>query len=280
MRPVRWCLVVTAFVVGASAWAQAATTGSQTKSESVSDLMRDINAMAVLNLMNLSAQQMATLSQQIQGYHKVLDSPPAELVSELKQVKASLIAGMGEQDAWFHAGASKPAAEFKVQVTKARDQTISNILGILTDDQKAVLAARGTPYELFRRLVWDVGHVRDVSDAGLQAWGDHVVEELSKPLAKGVKPIMSAEQATDVVRQVRQMDDQQWQQASVRILGQLKRRLPATTRQSLDDPNQVQARMTRQILGFLNDKQLPAMLNQAIRADQQAAAQAQQGGQR
>jgi hypothetical protein len=275
-----WTMAAVILVAGALAQpAQPARPAAAVSHETVAQLLADINAMAVINLLDMTPEQMAALAQIIRGYDTLVRQPPPEVIPGLEKVKANLVAGEGEDDAWYDAGVQQAAIDYDSQLAAARDQAIAAALAMLNDDQKDVLASRGTPYEMHRRLVWEVGHCRDLDDAHIQAWGDKVVADLSQPLAQGAPGLMTADQATDLIRRVRRMDNVRWGQTALQLRASFARSLPTNVRRFLDDPQQIQARMTRQITGFINDGRLPAMLDFAARSDQTTQPAPAGGGQ-
>ncbi len=268
MNAVRLAWTMAALTVMAGAWAQPTPPATAVKHESVAQLLADINAMAVVNLLNMTAEQMTALAQIIRSYDALVQQPPPELIAGLEKVKANLVEGQGESDSWYNAGAWPAATAYDAQLAAARDQAIASVLAMLNDDQKDVLATRGTPYETHRRLVWEVGHSRDVSDADLQAWGDRVVADLTQPPVQGAPGLMTVEDATALIRNVRQMNQRKWEQTALQLRASFARSLPTNVRRLMDDPQQAQARMGRQISGFINDGRLAGMLDRAARADQ------------
>ena len=278
MSAARLAWLAVALTVVAGGWAQPPKPATTGKHETVAQLLADINAMAVINMLDMTPEQMAALAQVIRSFDALVTQPPPEVVTGLEKVKANLVAGEGEEDAWYDAGASQPARDYDTQLAAARDQAIATVLAMLNDDQKDVLASRGTPYEIHRRLVWEVGHSRDFDDAHIQAWGDRVVADLTAPLAQGAPGLMTADQATTLIRNVRQMNLRKWQQTALQLRAQLARSLPTNVRQLLDDPQQAQVRIGRQITGFINDGRLPAMLEAAVQSDQTPQPQAPAGG--
>jgi hypothetical protein len=257
-----------AMAIVAAAWAQAQKPQPQVKHETVAQLLVDVQALAVINLMDMTVEQMAALWRIAGEYQTLVNAPPAEVVSGLEKVKANLIAGEGERDAWDDANTAKPVSDYDAQLAAARDKAVADTLAFLNNDQKDVLAVRGTPYEPLRRLVWEVGHMRDLDQSQVQTWGDNVVAQLSQPGPNGAPPLMSIDQARDLLTRARGMDDRRWALTAMQLRAQFARSLPTAVRRVLEDPKNIRARISRQLITMLNNPRLADMLDAAVRADQ------------